>query len=101
MSKLSQLSILLSAFFLFTVGSAGAQSDMYSPNHIWTDQDFAELAKPATVPLPVGTVITTQNWQQYQDYMTMAMRTLFRGDRFFKILPGQEVIIGPTIPVGL
>jgi len=74
---------------------------MYSGNHVWTDQDFAELAKPASVPLAVGTEITTQNWAQYKDYMTMAMRTLFRGDRFFKILPGQKVIVGPTIPVPL
>lgn len=74
---------------------------MYAPNHAWTDQDFAQFAKPATGPPPVGTEITTETWKQYQDYMSLAMRTLFRGDRFFKILPEQKVIVGPTIPIRL
>jgi hypothetical protein len=101
MSKIFTLFFLSSACFLLSARLARAQADIHSPTHIWTDQDFAQLAKPATTPLPVGTVITTQNWQQYQDYMTMAMRTVFRGDRFFKILPNQKVIVGPTIPVPL
>jgi hypothetical protein len=33
--------------------------------------------------------------------MTMGMRTVFRGDRFFKILPGEKVIVGPTTSVPL
>lgn len=101
MRRLYQLFLLSSACFLLIAGLARAQDDMYSRDHVWTDQDFARLAKPATVPLPVGTEITTKNWETYKDYMTMAMRTLFRGDRFFKILPGQKIVVGPTIPVPL
>src|SRR5271167_2192218 len=74
---------------------------MFAPTHVWTDEDFAQLAKPGTVPLPVGTQITTANWKEYEDYMSVAMRLLFRGDHFFKILPSQAVIVGPTIPVPL
>jgi hypothetical protein len=83
MSTVSKVVFLFSVCFLFVAGLASAQSDMYAPDHEWTDQDFAQLAKPAAVPLPVGTEITTENWKPYQDYMTMGMRTVFRGDRFF------------------
>jgi Protein of unknown function (DUF1329) len=99
--KVIEFFFLSSAWFLLIGGSATAQDDMYAQTHIWTDQDFHELAKPATVPLPVGTAITTENWKQYQDYMPVGLRMLFRGDHFFKILPGQQMIIAPTIPVPL
>jgi len=99
--ELIRLVSLSSALLLLIGGSARAQDDIYAPNHIWTDDDFAALAKPGTIPLPPGTEITLDNWKPYQDYMSMGMREIFRGDRFFKILPGQKLIVGPTIPVGL
>jgi hypothetical protein len=40
-------------------GVARAQSDMYAPDHVWTDQYFAELAKPATAPLPAVPIAGT------------------------------------------
>jgi len=98
MRKICNLLFLSSACFLLFAGLATAQDDVYSKDHVWTDQDFAQLAKPATVPLPVGTEITTTNWQMYKGYMTLGMQTLFRGDRFFKILPGQTLTVGPTTP---
>jgi Protein of unknown function (DUF1329) len=99
--KVIEFFFLSSACFLLIGGSAQAQDDIYAPNHIWTEEDFAALAKPGTTPLPPGTEITLDNWKSYQDYMSMGMREIFRGDRFFKILPGQKLIVGPTIPVGL
>src|ERR1700682_3639818 len=96
--KVTEFFFLSSACFLLIGGLARAQDDIYAPNHIWTEEDFAALAKPGTTSLPPGTEITTQNWQPYADYMSMGMRTIFRGDRFFKILPGQKLIVGPTIP---
>jgi hypothetical protein len=44
------------------------------------------LADSGAVPLeqqpalPMGTVITTQNWQQYKDYMPLWMQILFSGE---------------------
>jgi len=70
-------------------------------NKVWTDQDIQELAKPATVPLPVGTKITQQNWEQYQGYMIESMRVLFRGDHHFKMPPGVEIVVGPHTPLPL
>ena len=63
----------------------------------WTDADFEEYGKPATVPLPVGTVITQENWKQYKDYMPQYMRTIFQGDHFFKFPADAKIVVGPTI----
>ncbi len=47
-------------------------------------------------PLPEGTVITTQNWQQYKDYMPLWMQILFgSGDYAIKLSPQQQVVVGP------
>jgi Protein of unknown function (DUF1329) len=48
-------------------------------------------------PLPVGTVITIQNWQQYKDYMPMYMQILFSGQYAYKLTPSQQVVVGPTL----
>jgi hypothetical protein len=101
MTKTRNLLFLSAACFLLIAGLANAQDSIYSRDHVWTDQDFTNLAKPATVPLPPGTEITLQNWEQYKDYMTLGMQTVFRGDRFYKFLPTQKLVVGPTIPVPL
>ena len=49
-------------------------------------------------PLPVGTVITTQNWEQYKDYMPLWMQWIFSGEYGYKLAPNQTVTVGPTIP---
>src|SRR6202521_3456296 len=48
--------------------------------------------------LPIGTVITTQNWEQYKDYMPGWMQIVFSGQYFYKLAPGQQIVVGPTIP---
>lgn len=52
-------------------------------------------------PLPVGTVINVQNWQKYKDYLTEGQQWLFSGKYFWKILPDQEIVVGPTTPIPL
>jgi hypothetical protein len=49
-------------------------------------------------PLPAGTVINTQNWQQYKDYMPLWMQALFSGQYSYKLGPKQQIVVGPTIP---
>jgi hypothetical protein len=61
----------------------------------WAGDDFP-LEKQA--PLPVGTVINTQNWQQYKDYMPGWMETLFAGEYQYKLSPNQQIVVGPTVP---
>jgi hypothetical protein len=76
--------LLTFAFFAFALGASTARSD--------------EMRLEKQAPLPVGTVITTQNWQQYKDYMPGWMQVLFSGQYFYKLGPSQQIVVGPTIP---
>jgi hypothetical protein len=57
--------------------------------------DSGEVPLEQQPPLPEGTVITTQNWQQYKDYMPFWMQVVFSGQYAFKLLPSQQVVVGP------
>src|ERR1700732_4747251 len=60
--------------------------------------DSGEVPLEQQPPLPEGTVITTQNWQQYKDYMPLWMQILFSGEYAFKLTPDQQVVVGPATP---
>ncbi len=47
-------------------------------------------------PVPPGTEITPQNWQNYQQYMTAGMAALFSGKYFWKFPPDFKMVIAPT-----
>jgi hypothetical protein len=70
-------------------------------------------AAPATVPklpapspalpsslavIPVGTVITPDNWLHYSQYMPQGMTELFTGDQFWRAPADLQIVVGPTIP---
>ena len=46
--------------------------------------------------LPVGTKITTANWQQYKNFLPLGMQKLYEGKYFWKIPADVEMNIGPT-----
>jgi len=54
------------------------------------------LAMPGGEPVPPGTVITPQNWQQYRQYMTDGLQILFAGKYFWKVPTDFRMEIGPT-----
>ena len=59
-----------------------------------------QSADPATTDLggiPVGTVITTQNWRQYQQFMSEGLADLFAGKYFWKMPADVAMEVGPTI----
>jgi Protein of unknown function (DUF1329) len=60
--------------------------------------DSGEVPLEQQPPLPEGTVITTQNWQQYKDYMPLWMQVVFSGEYAFKLAPNQQVVVGPVTP---
>ncbi|MGH7839035.1 MAG: hypothetical protein ACREQC_14580, partial [Candidatus Binataceae bacterium] len=47
--------------------------------------------------LPIGTVITAQNWNQYKEFMPDGMIKLFAGEYSLKIPSDVQMEIGPTI----
>src|SRR5580704_19341287 len=60
--------------------------------------DSGEVPLEQQHPLPDGTVITTQNWQQYKGYMPLWMQVVFSGEYAFKLHPDQQVVVGPVTP---
>ncbi|HZO82654.1 MAG TPA: DUF1329 domain-containing protein [Candidatus Binataceae bacterium] len=57
---------------------------------VWAGQD-------PTAPIPPGTTITMQNWQQYQQYMPDGMVALFQGRYFWKMPEDVSIEVGPTL----
>ncbi len=58
----------------------------------WTG---AALAQKERSPLPIGTKITTRNWQLYKDYLTDGYQALLSGKYHWKV-PDQAVLeVGP------
>jgi len=55
------------------------------------------LQSTADDKIPIGTVITVQNWQGYKQYMPDGMRMLFEGHFAWKIPSDIQMEIGPTI----
>ncbi len=55
----------------------------------------ALFAAPAANPIPPGTVITPQNWQQYKQYMPEGMQLLFAGKYFWKAPADFRIEVGP------
>ena len=93
MTRAQRLFLLTIVGFCAVVGLG---HPAYSQDKIWTDEDFAELGKPPTEPLPVGTVITPQNWEKYKGYMPVFLQVIFQGDRGFKVPEDYKIVVGPT-----
>lgn len=51
----------------------------------------------AASPIPPGTAITMQNWQQYRKYMPAGMVAFFEGEYFWKMPADVRMVVGPTI----
>ena len=47
--------------------------------------------------IPVDTVITTQNWQQYRQFMSDGLVDLFSGKYYWKMPADVSMPVGPTI----
>jgi hypothetical protein len=54
-------------------------------------------AANAVISIPVGTIITAQNWNRYKDFMPDGMLKLFAGEYSLKIPSDVQMEIGSTI----
>src|SRR5277367_4748797 len=57
----------------------------------------AQAAASDTATIPIGTVITNSNWQQYQQFMPDGMVTLFQGKSSWKMPADVSMTVGPTV----
>src|SRR5438132_2976030 len=72
-----------------SLGWAQASTD-YSEMDQWL-KDSAHQGE-----VPIGTKITTANWQQYKQYMPLGMVKLFEGQYFWKMPADVNIEVGPT-----
>lgn len=49
--------------------------------------------------IPPGTKITTQNWQQYKQFMPEGLAKMFAGEFYWKLPANVEIEIGPTVNI--
>jgi hypothetical protein len=47
--------------------------------------------------LPIGTKVTTANWQQYKNFLPLGMQKLYEGKYFWKMPPDAVLEVGPTV----
>jgi hypothetical protein len=81
--------ILLAMVLLWTVTyPAGAQA---APSSVESDQ----------VPIRPGTKVTTENWQNYRQFMSEGMIALFEGSHFWHMPKDVVIEVGPTTPIPL
>jgi hypothetical protein len=57
-------------------------------------QDWLAQSKDKKV-IPVGTMITIQNWQQYKQFVPVGMIGLFEGRYFWKMPNDVEMYVEP------
>ncbi|HEY2107774.1 MAG TPA: hypothetical protein VGH29_18400, partial [Candidatus Binataceae bacterium] len=54
------------------------------------------LAQEAQPPLPVGTKITQQNWQQYKSYLSQGLIEIWSGKHPWKLPADAVMEVGPN-----
>ena len=84
----------LIVFMLMLCSSTRAQNfDTVPDMKAW----LAETQHQGT--LAPGTVITTQNWQQYKEFMPPGMQQMFAGSLYWKVPPDARMTIDPPRPM--
>jgi hypothetical protein len=60
-----------------------------------------DIGRAEEATIPVGTMVTTANWEQYKDYMSDGLQAMFGGKYFWKVPPQAVVEVGPTVRIPL
>ena len=72
-----------------------------SENKIADTPNAVDHSPPSADSIPPGTIITTQNWQDYRRFMPDGMAAMFEGKYFWKMPPDVQMEVGPTTIVPL
>ncbi|HVN89308.1 MAG TPA: DUF1329 domain-containing protein [Candidatus Binataceae bacterium] len=92
------LALALLTFSLVGIASAQSTSNPASPAPQAANAASGQSSGQASdATIPVGTVITTANWQQYKQFMPDGMVTLFEGKTDWKMPNDIAMTIGPTV----
>ena len=82
--------ILLAMVLLWTITGRPARAQA-APSSVESDQ----------VPIRPGTKVTTENWQNYRQFMSEGMIALFEGSHFWHMPKDVVIEVGPTTPIPL
>jgi len=90
------LAVLMAAVVLAPVAASAQQVATETFNRAAYDT-LAPAGSSETIP--DGTRITAQNWQQYQKFLSLAMRAFFSGKYMWRAEPDFYIETGPTRPL--
>lgn len=96
------LSIVVLATTLFGRQTQAADTSTAQTSALTASGAVETANKPATATadsetIPIGIVITSSNWRQYQQFMPDGMVTLFEGSTPWKIPSDLSMTVGPTV----
>jgi hypothetical protein len=94
MTRITIAAVLILFAALFVLGgTVGAQQ-------AFDASVYTSMGGPAD-SIPVGTKITTGNWQQYKRFMSLGLRSLESQQFFWKIPPEASLEVAATVKIGL
>jgi hypothetical protein len=89
--------LLAAAFSLVALLTSGGTARADQPYDPSTYTSMGE----ATDSIPVGTRITIQNWQNYEKFMSLGLRSLMSQKYFWKVPADAVLEVAPTVKIGL
>ncbi len=79
-------SLVVAVFCVVVVHAAQAQSSV----------PFGREDVKTWQKIPLGTVITPQNWEQYKEFMPAGMQLMFTAGGSWQLPPDFQMVVGPT-----
>jgi hypothetical protein len=86
--------VLLFALGLVITALSTSPGWSQSTDRSEVDQWLKETANPGD--LPIGTKVTTANWQQYKNFLPLGMQKLFQGIYYWKMPQDAVLEVGPA-----
>ncbi len=100
---MKRVGTFFSAAFLLVSISCLCQPQLWADSYSFDPNNYRQMAdagSPATIP--PGTKITLKNWQQYKQFMPVALQAAFSGKYSFHVTddPMYTIEVQPTTQVG-
>ncbi|HKD66958.1 MAG TPA: DUF1329 domain-containing protein [Candidatus Binataceae bacterium] len=92
--KIPTVICALLLLMLLTIGGRAGAEQSYDPSN------YTSMADPGESIAP-GTKITIGNWQQYQRFMSVGLRSIISQKYFWKVPADAVLEVSPTVKIGL
>jgi Protein of unknown function (DUF1329) len=96
------MKVIAALIILFSlILSGGTATTLFAASDTGIAGAAADHTPPSADSIPSGTIITTQNWQSYRQFMPDGMAAMFEGKYFWKMPADVQMEVGPTVIVPL